>query len=91
MAQWSIRPLGGQAVRVQSAAEPFLFISFFFLSFFFFFFFGAGGEGGGVGCRCLFLYCLVFSLFSLFSFSFNPTAHRYLIFKRFCDTRISRY
>ena len=47
MAQWSIRLPCGQAVRVQSAAEPFLFFSFLF-SFFFFFWGGGGGGGGGL-------------------------------------------
>ena len=78
LAQWSIRLPCGQAIRVQSAAEPFLF--------FFLFFGGRGGEGAGVGCSCFF-----FSLFSLFCFSFIPTAALYLIFTKFCDTRISRY
>ena len=47
MAQWSIRLPCGQAVRVQSAAEPFLFFSFLFS--FSFFFEGGGGEGDGGG------------------------------------------
>ena len=59
MAQWSIRLPCGQAVRVQSAAEPFLFFSFLFS---FFFFFGGGGGAGG-GCCCLFFDCLFFFFF----------------------------
>ena len=72
MAQWSIRLPWGQAVRVQSAAEPFLFFSFLFS--FFFFFLGGGGRGAEVGCCCLFLDCLFFFFlfFLYFVFTFFP-------------------
>lgn len=73
-------PLGLDA---GSPSSSFGWSSFFFL----FFVFGRGDY-----C-CLFFIVYFFSLFFclFFCFSFIPAAALYLIFTRFCDTRISHY
>ena len=68
MAQWSIRLPCGQAVRVQSAAEPFLFFSFLFS----FFFWGGGGGRGWVVVVC---FLTVFFFFSFFFILFLLSSH----------------
>ena len=62
--------------------------SFGWSSFFFFYFSFLGEETIDV---CFLLFILLIFFVSSFCFSFIPAATLYLIFTRFCDTRISHY